>query len=346
MSKDAKTPKKTAKKSEDTPEKEPKKTTAKSAEKTGTKKTESAARTSSKKTTEAVAEKPKTAKTEVKTRKAPQKSEAAVKSESRKKVTEPAAKTTAEPRKRATAKAAAEPEVKTTSRTKAEAAPKKRTPAVTKGEEPAPVTMTEARPKEKKPKAEKAEPVAAPPKVTKTVKKAPSKMTKAVPAEVPKKEEPLTSAKAIRGSRLWRITQEKKKRQPAFRHEQAHRWRRIKNSWRKVRGIDNLAREKRKGRIALVNPGYRKPVAVRAVHPSGYIEVLVSRPTDIDGLDPMRYAVRIDGHVGVKKRQEIIKRSEAASLRVLNPGAPETAVTEEELFSELEGVEELEAEKK
>ncbi|RLI56008.1 MAG: 50S ribosomal protein L32e, partial [Candidatus Thorarchaeota archaeon] len=128
-----------------------------------------------------------------------------------------------------------------------------------------------------------------------------------------------------------------RRRQPAFRHEQAHRWVRVKESWRKVRGIDSATREKRKGRPAMVEAGYRKPRLVRGVHPSGYTEVLVYRPSDLDNLNPDLHAVRIGATVGARKRQEIIKKAEIMMIRVLNAGAPE-AVMEEDLFTELEGI--------
>ena len=44
--------------------------------------------------------------------------------------------------------------------------------------------------------------------------------------------------------------------------------------------------------------------------------------------------------------REILKRADAIPLRVLNPGAPESAVEEGELFSELEGLEDVEADEK
>lgn len=138
--------------------------------------------------------------------------------------------------------------------------------------------------------------------------------------------------------RLLKIANAKRNRQPKFRHEQAHRWKRTSDSWRKVRGIDSATREKRKGRIAMVSAGYRKPKAVRGLHPSRYIEVYVEKPADIEGLNPDIHAVRIASTVGLRKRQEIIKKADAVLLRVLNPGAPET-VEEEDLFTDLEDLE-------
>ncbi|MFX1415480.1 MAG: 50S ribosomal protein L32e [Promethearchaeota archaeon] len=168
----------------------------------------------------------------------------------------------------------------------------------------------------------------------------PKREPKAKPKKRKKKPEP--KAKLVRDTlvdqRLLRIAKEKRKKQPKFRHEQAHRWTRVSDSWRKVRGIDSATREKRKGRIAMVSSGYRKPKSVRGMHPSRFTEVYVERPSDVEGLDPDIHAVRIGSTVGLRKRQEIIRRADALMVRVLNPGAPETVV-EEDLFTDLEGLE-------
>ncbi|MHA2301324.1 MAG: 50S ribosomal protein L32e [Candidatus Thorarchaeota archaeon] len=198
-------------------------------------------------------------------------------------------------------------------------------------------------PSEKPKKAPKK--AAAEPKRKKVVKKKadekvkPKKPTKKKPKAKKKKEPKMVLPRdALIDQRLLRIAKAKKKKQPKFRHEQAHRWTRVSNSWRKVRGIDSATREKRKGRIAMVSAGYRKPKAVRGLHPSRFIEVYVHRPADIEGLDPDIHAIRIGSTVGLRKRQEIIQKADAMLLRVLNPGAPES-VGEEDLFTDLDDLE-------
>lgn len=187
--------------------------------------------------------------------------------------------------------------------------------------------------KKAKPKKEASKKAPAKKKVEKKakVKKTPTKKVKK--KAKPKKE--VHARDKLIDQRLLRIAKEKRKKQPRFRHEQAHRWTRVSDSWRKLRGIDNATREKRKGRIAMVSPGYRKPRAVRGMHPSRYIEVLVHRPADFEELNPEVHAIRIGATVGMRKRQAILKKAEAMSLRVLNPGAPES-ISEEDLFSELD----------
>ena len=89
-------------------------------------------------------------------------------------------------------------------------------------------------------------------------------------------------------------------------------------SWKRPRGIDNKIKWSRKGYPPLVRIGYRNPKAVRGLHPSGLIEVLVRRPQDLEGLDPKRHCVRIAHTVGRKKRLQIIEKAKSMGLRILN----------------------------
>jgi len=187
----------------------------------------------------------------------------------------------------------------------------------------------------------KPEKIATPKKETpKKAKEATPKKKKVEPKKkaAPKKKKPKVEV-PLRvqntDQRILKIAKQKKKHMPKFRHEHAHRWIRVSDSWRKVRGIDSATREKRKGRIAMVSTGYRTPKAVRNLHPSLYVEVRVHRASELDELDPEIHAIRIASSVGFRKRQEIIAAADAKLLRVLNPGRSEE-VEEEDLFTDLD----------
>ncbi|MFW9793160.1 MAG: 50S ribosomal protein L32e [Candidatus Thorarchaeota archaeon] len=186
---------------------------------------------------------------------------------------------------------------------------------------------------EVKPEKRKAAPKKVKPKKAKEEKPKPKKKAAPKKKKKPKAEVPLRVKNT--DQRILRITKRKKKHMPQFRHEQAHRWIRVSDSWRKVRGIDSATREKRKGRIAMVSSGYRTPKAVRNLHPSLYVEVKVYRPSDLEDLDPDVHAVRIGATVGARKRQEILTAADAKLLRVLNPGKGEE-IGEEDLFTDLD----------
>ena len=69
--------------------------------------------------------------------------------------------------------------------------------------------------------------------------------------------------------------------------------------------------------------GYRSSKLVRGLHPSGLAEVMVSRPKDIERVNPSKQAIRIASSVGSLKREKILTRAKELSIRVLNPGKVE-----------------------
>ena len=110
-----------------------------------------------------------------------------------------------------------------------------------------------------------------------------------------------------------------KKQQPAFRRQEWYRYRRLaRSSWRKPKGMHSSMRLNRKYRPPMARIGYRKIASARDLHPSGFQEVLVHKPSDMDGLDPERQAVRIGATVGNRKRISIHERANDLGLRVLN----------------------------
>ncbi|MCD6492649.1 MAG: 50S ribosomal protein L32e [Archaeoglobaceae archaeon] len=123
--------------------------------------------------------------------------------------------------------------------------------------------------------------------------------------------------------RLLRLRRRLKARKPEFKRYCAHKKLRLRDkSWRRPRGLDNKLRirygGKKSGRI-VVNIGFGSPKAVRGLHPSGYEEVLVYNPADLDKINPERQAVRIASNVGMKKRLAIEDKAKELGLKVLNP---------------------------
>ena len=69
----------------------------------------------------------------------------------------------------------------------------------------------------------------------------------------------------------------------------------------------------------LVKIGYRGPRSARALHPSGYVDVLVFNKNDLAKIDPGKDAIRISHTVGRRKREEIMAEAIRLNLKVLNP---------------------------
>jgi large subunit ribosomal protein L32e len=110
-----------------------------------------------------------------------------------------------------------------------------------------------------------------------------------------------------------------KANKPEFQGQEVWRYKRIRDRWRRPRGVDSKMRMSVKGWPKTVNIGYGGPKTARGLHPSGYSEVLVHNVSQIEGLDPETQAIRIAHTVGGRKRMEIITRAKDKRLRVLNP---------------------------
>ncbi|MFB6301200.1 MAG: 50S ribosomal protein L32e [Halobacteriales archaeon] len=116
---------------------------------------------------------------------------------------------------------------------------------------------------------------------------------------------------------------------PQFNRQVHHHKKRIPSSWRRPRGIHSKQRKGVKGKGDTVEAGFRTAKAVRGKHPSGFEEVRVHRPEDLDDVDPDREAVRIASAVGGRKRERIEDRAMEEEIRVLNPTYEEVEVTKE-----------------
>ena len=110
-----------------------------------------------------------------------------------------------------------------------------------------------------------------------------------------------------------------KKVQPKFRRQEWFRYSRLKRTgWRKPKGYQSSQRMNRKYRSPMARVGYGKIASVRNLHPSGFEEVLVHRPEDLDGIDPAVQAARVGSTVGGRKRVFIHERADELGIRVLN----------------------------
>ena len=109
------------------------------------------------------------------------------------------------------------------------------------------------------------------------------------------------------------------KKQPKFRRQEWYRYYRLsRTGWRKPKGMQSKQRLNMKYRTPMVRVGYGKISAVRGLHPSGFEDVLVNQPSDLDGLDPERQAIRVGASVGNRKRAKIHDRADDLGLRILN----------------------------
>ena len=127
------------------------------------------------------------------------------------------------------------------------------------------------------------------------------------------------SPSAQETARLLKLRERMKRKRPRFVRQESWRYVRVKENWRRPRGIDSKMRLKVKGWPRCPEVGYRGPRAVRGLHPSGFEEVLVHNVEELQKVDPERQAVRIAHTVGGRKRAEIVAEAERLGITVLNP---------------------------
>ncbi len=123
--------------------------------------------------------------------------------------------------------------------------------------------------------------------------------------------------------RLLNVRKKQKSKKPEFKQTDSHKKKKLADYWRRPDGIHNKTRYALKGKTPLVEAGYGSPAAVRGLHPSGFEEVLVRTPKDIEVLNVGRQAARIARTVGSRKRAIIEKKAAELGLKILNPARSE-----------------------
>ncbi|MFX0046980.1 MAG: 50S ribosomal protein L32e [Candidatus Hermodarchaeota archaeon] len=141
--------------------------------------------------------------------------------------------------------------------------------------------------------------------------------------------------------RIMELRKKINKKRPSFRRVESWRYKRVKNSWRKARGIDSQTRMKTKTGVKSPSVGYRGPKKVRGLHPSGYEEVRVHNINELKVLNNKKHAIKVSTKLGVKKRISVIDYAQSRGFKVLNLGISQSELErlETALESSLEDIE-------
>jgi large subunit ribosomal protein L32e len=111
-----------------------------------------------------------------------------------------------------------------------------------------------------------------------------------------------------------------KKRNKKFTRHHSDRYKRIKKSWRKPKGIDSCVRRKFKGRTLMPNIGYGSNIKTRNLLPNGLFKLKISNSDDLQMLLMVNrnYTAEIAKSVGLKKKKEIIEKASKMDIKILN----------------------------
>ena len=121
---------------------------------------------------------------------------------------------------------------------------------------------------------------------------------------------------------------------PAFKRQESWRYKRVKENWRRPRGVTSKMRKEESGWPHKVKIGYGTKSSSRGLHPRGLVDRLVWRLADLEKLDPKIDLVRIAHRVGERKRLDIVDRAKQLNFHIANPGKQETRPPAEEPVKE------------
>lgn len=110
-----------------------------------------------------------------------------------------------------------------------------------------------------------------------------------------------------------------KKNKPRFIRQEYHKLKKLKDVWRRPKGLDSKKHNRKRGKGKVPGIGYKKPESVREIHPSGYFPIVIHNTKDLKEVNPDAQAVVIASAVGRKKRNEIIAYANKNKLFILNP---------------------------
>ena len=144
--------------------------------------------------------------------------------------------------------------------------------------------------------------------------------------------------------KMLKLRRRARQRKPKFVRPESWRYVRIKENWRRPRGLDHKVRLKYDGWPPGVSIGYRRPRAIRELHPSGYKEVLVYNLGGLMGINRETQAIRIAHTVGKRKRAKILVEARKKKITILNLKEVKEVVEEKESTEEKEKKEKLKAE--
>ena|SRR3989338_1261679 len=127
---------------------------------------------------------------------------------------------------------------------------------------------------------------------------------------------------------LVQLRNKAKRRKPTFTQQDTHKKAKLKEVWRRPRGIDSKLRLNNRGHKKSPSKGYKSPAAVRGLSRSGHEQIMVSSFKDLEGINTKTQGIILSGSLSMKKRAEIAKQAEEKGITILNMKSPSTYVAQ------------------
>merc|ERR1712126_805164 len=112
-----------------------------------------------------------------------------------------------------------------------------------------------------------------------------------------------------------------KKRTKRFIRHQSDRYDKVKQNWRKPKGIDNRVRRRFKGVYKMPNIGYGSAKLTKHMLPTGFRKVLVHNVKELEVLmmQNKKFCAEIAHGVSSRNRKVLVERAQQLAIRVTNP---------------------------
>ncbi len=110
------------------------------------------------------------------------------------------------------------------------------------------------------------------------------------------------------------------KRLKPFKKHHSDRYVKVKESWRKPRGIDSAVRRRFRGTVRMVNIGYKNDKSTRHQIQGGLRKFLITNLSEIEILlmNNKTHAGEIASTVSAKLRVDILNRARELGVRITN----------------------------
>ena len=112
-------------------------------------------------------------------------------------------------------------------------------------------------------------------------------------------------------------------RKPRFLRQESWRLKRVRESWRRPKGVTSRMRKEKAGWPRRAKVGYGVSSSSKGLHPRGLSQRRVEKLSDMEGLNPKSDILFLSRRLGERRRLMLLERAKELGLRVANPGKGE-----------------------
>ena len=109
-----------------------------------------------------------------------------------------------------------------------------------------------------------------------------------------------------------------KAKKPKFLAQDVHKKKRLKEKWKRPKGLQSKMRLQKKGHRKLVSVGWKSPKEVRGLSREGLEQIRVENIKALENINPKTQGIIISSKLSIKKKYEIILEAEKKGIVVLN----------------------------